>query len=225
MDAITVPSTVIVCENMSGCRARSAAASSARKATAIAEGITNLRFEQGDAQVHPCPEGGFDVAISRGGIMFFADPVAAFANIGRALRPSGRLAFVCLREMARNEWFTVPMTALLGHQPKPSATAPYAPGMFSLADPGRINDVLTHAGFQNVRTVPIDTSMVYGTDAAAFILSSGPVRFYLRTADRFTVDQARERLSAALRPYHEPDTVRMRGAWWVVTATRPRRRS
>ncbi|WP_443160027.1 hypothetical protein [Nonomuraea sp. 10N515B] len=63
--------------------------------------------------------------------------------------------------------------------------------------------------------------MVYGTDAAAFILGSGPVRHYLRTADQFTVDQARERLSAALRPYHEPDTVRMRGAWWVVTATRP----
>ncbi|MGP3913217.1 class I SAM-dependent methyltransferase [Nonomuraea sp. 10N515B] len=75
------------------------------RATAIAEGITNLRFEQGDAQVHPFPEGGFDVAISRGGIMFFADPVAAFANIGRALRPSGRLAFVCLREMARPRRF------------------------------------------------------------------------------------------------------------------------
>ncbi|MGP3963057.1 hypothetical protein ACTWPT_44420 [Nonomuraea sp. 3N208] len=93
--------------------------------------------------------------------------------------------------------------------------------MFSLADPGRINDVLAHAGFQNVQTVPVDTTMVYGTDAAAFILGSGPVQFNLRNADQFTIDQARERLTAALRPYHEADTVRMRGAWWVVTATRP----
>jgi hypothetical protein len=92
--------------------------------------------------------------------------------------------------------------------------------MFSLADPGRINDLLTGAGFQDVRTVPVDTSMVYGTDAASFILGSGPVRFNLRDAGRSAVDQARERLTTALRPYEESGTARMRGAWWVVTATR-----
>src|SRR5688572_21024309 len=59
------------------------------------DGLTNVRFERGDAQTHPFPAGHFDVAISQFGIMFFADPVAAFANIGRALRPGGRLTFVC----------------------------------------------------------------------------------------------------------------------------------
>jgi SAM-dependent methyltransferase len=192
------------------------------RAAAAEEGLTNVWFEPGDAQVHPFPEGGFDVAISRGGVLFFADPVAAFANIGRALRPEGRLAFACLREADRNDWFTVPLTALLGHRPDVTGTAPYAPGMFSLADPGRTESVLTDAGFQDVRTVPVDTSMVYGSDAAAFILSTGPVRFNLRDADQSAVDQARERLTTALRPYEEAGTVRMRGAWWVVTATKRR---
>jgi SAM-dependent methyltransferase len=186
------------------------------RAAAAEEDIANVRFEQGDAQVHPFPAGGFDVAVSRGGVMFFADPVAAFANVGRALRPGGRLAFACLREMTHNDWFTVPMTVLLGHEPVPSTAAPYAPGMFSLADPGRITDVLTAAGFHDVQTVSVDTSMVYGEDAAAFILGSGPVRFTLREADQATA----ERLTAALRPYEESGVVRMRGAWWVVTASR-----
>lgn len=190
------------------------------QATATEEGITNVRFEPGDAQVHPFPEGGFDVAISRGGIMFFADPAAAFANIGRALRPDGRLTFACLREMDRNDWFTVPLTALLGHKPEFSDSAPYAPGMFSLADPGRIRGVLSEAGFRDVRAVPVDTAMVYGSDAAAFILSTGPARFNLRDVDRSAIERARERLTTALRPYEESGTVRMHGAWWVVTATK-----
>jgi SAM-dependent methyltransferase len=191
------------------------------RATAAGEGIVNVGFEQGDAQVHPFPSGAFDVAVSRGGIMFFADPVAAFANIGRALRAGGRLAFACLREVEHNDWFTVPLTALLGHEPDVAPNAPYAPGMFSLADPGRISGLLTMAGFQDVRTVAVDTPMVYGRDAATFILSSGPVRYNLRDADPSAVHQARERLAAALRPYEESGTVRMHGAWWVVTATKP----
>jgi SAM-dependent methyltransferase len=170
----------------------------------------------------PCPRaGGFDVAISRGGITFFADPVAAFANIGRALHPGGRLAFACLREMALNEWFTVPTAALLGHEPRPSTTAPPAPGMFSLADPGRIGDLLDKAGFQDVSSMPVDTTMAYGRDAAAFILSTAPVRFNVGEADQSAIEQTHRRLAAALRPYQAPDTfVRMRGAWWVVTATK-----
>jgi ubiquinone/menaquinone biosynthesis C-methylase UbiE len=191
------------------------------RATATEEGVTNVGFEQGDAQVHPFPSGAFDVAISRGGIMFFADPVAAFANIGRALRVGGRLAFACLRAVEHNDWFTVPLTALLGHKPDFTDNAPYAPGMFSLADPDRISGLLTMAGFQDVRTAPVDTAMVYGRDAATFILSTGPVRYNLRDADPSAIDQARERLTTALRPYEESGTVRMHGAWWVVTATKP----
>ncbi|MBP2706752.1 class I SAM-dependent methyltransferase [Microbispora sp. RL4-1S] len=191
------------------------------RATAMEEGIANVRFEQGDAQVHPFPAGEFDVAISRGGVMFFNDPVAAFANIGRALRPGGRLAFVCPQEMAANEWFVVQNSALLGHELRPSP--PGAPGMFSLADPERITDVLSDAGFADVTASPVVTRMVYGSDAAdaaEFFLSTGPVRFHLREAGPSEVDEARERVTAALRPYEKEGVVGLRASWWVVNATR-----
>lgn len=194
------------------------------RATVAEEGPTNVRFEQGDAQVHPFPTGSFDRAISRGGIMFFADPVAAFANIGRALRPGGRLVFACPQDMSSNDWFFVPMAALLGHPPRLSTTAPYAPGMFSLADPARIRDVLTEAGFQHVTATPVDVPMVYGPDAGAtadFFLGTGPVRFHLREADHTVVSRARDAVETALRPYEESDAVRLRGAWWLVSATLP----
>lgn len=70
------------------------------------EGVANVSFAQGDAQVHPFGAGAFDAAVSRYGVMFFADPVAAFGNIGRALRPGGRLAFVCPADAALNGWVT-----------------------------------------------------------------------------------------------------------------------
>ena len=71
---------------------------------ARAEGVTNVRFERGDAQVHPFEEAGSDVALSRFGVMFFEDAQAAFANIARALRPSGRLSFVSWQPLEANEW-------------------------------------------------------------------------------------------------------------------------
>jgi SAM-dependent methyltransferase len=192
------------------------------RTTAAAEGIGNVRFHEGDAQVFPFPPGEFDVAISRGGILFFTDPVAAFANIARALRPGGRVAFACLREMDDNPWFVVPASALLGH--RPSVPDPHAPGMFSLSDPARIEEVFTGAGFEKVATAPLDTSMVYGrdaADAAGFYLSTGPVRHHLTGADAGTVHHTREAVTTALRPYEEEDAVRLPGAWWLVTATRP----
>jgi SAM-dependent methyltransferase len=188
------------------------------RTTAAAEGVTNVEFEQGDAQVHPFPAGRFDVAISRGGIMFFADPVAAFTNIAGALRRGGRLTFACLRKAEHNDWFTVPLTALLGHEPPMEDDGP---GMFSLSDPRRIEAVLTEAGLADVRTTPIETTMNYGHDAATFILGTGPVHHNLRDADQTARDEAAERLATALSAHEEQDTVRLRGAWWIVSATRP----
>ena len=193
------------------------------RAVAADEGISNVRFDQGDAQVHPFPSGEFDVAISRGGVLFFADPVAAFANIARALRPGGRLAFTCPRDMSRQEWFLVFMSALLGRAPEPDTADPYAPGMFSLADPTRVRSVLTRAGFGEVTLTPIETPMTYGRDAddtAELFLGTGPVRFILGNADQTAATQALAAVAAALRPYQEPDAVRLRGTFWLVRATR-----
>jgi SAM-dependent methyltransferase len=197
-----------------------------QRARAIAAGhsIRNVRFEQGDAQVYPFPRGEFDVAISRGGLTFFADPVAAFVNIAGALRPGGRLAFVCLQEMGGQEWFTVLTSALLGRAPEPNAADPYAPGMFSLTDPERIHSVLTRAGLARVALAPLEVPMTFGPDArraAEIFLSTGPVRFRLKDADWATEADALRSVTAALRPFEEPDGVRLRGRYWLVTAVCP----
>ncbi|WP_326821167.1 class I SAM-dependent methyltransferase [Streptosporangium sp. NBC_01756] len=194
------------------------------EASAAGEGIANVAFERGDAQIHPFPDGGFDVALSRFGIMFFADPVAAFANIGRALRPGGRLAFLSLRDMGDNDLGPV-LTAMARHLPaRPASTGPGAAGPESLADPARIREVLTGAGFEKVTSTAVDAPQVWGRDAedaGDFLGAWGPLRFMLDQVDEAAAARARAALTAALRPYEEPDAVRLRGAAWLVTATRP----
>src|SRR5437763_10585741 len=114
--------------------------------SAEAEGLTTIRFEQGDAQVHRFAPGAFDVAISRFGVMFFADPVAAFTNIGSALRPGGRLAMLVWQPLAANEWMTAMRDALAVGRELP-VPPPGAPGPFGLADTDFASTVLKSAGF------------------------------------------------------------------------------
>lgn len=180
-------------------------------------GLGNVAFEQGDAQVHPFATGSFDVALSRFGVMFFDDPVAAFANIRRALRPDGRFVFVCPQAVARNDWYTVPLRALIGH---PETVALPDSAMFTLADRDRTAGILTEAGFGSVVIEPLEVPMEFGPDAetaAEFYLGSGPVRALL---DRLDPGAAREVLIDALRPYEGPQGVRIPAALWLVTAVR-----
>ncbi|KIF02818.1 methyltransferase, partial [Streptomyces sp. RSD-27] len=119
------------------------------RASALAEGVHNAVFTQGDAQVHPFAPGSFTHALSRYGVMFFEDPPAAFAHVAGALRPGGRLAFVAPAEAAANEWMRA-FGALDGILPVGGFPAPGSPGMFSLADPARTADLLRTAGFTGV---------------------------------------------------------------------------
>jgi SAM-dependent methyltransferase len=113
------------------------------------ERLTNVRFEHGDAQVHRFAPGAGDVAVSRFGVMFFADPPAAFANIARGLRPGGRLVFVCWQNLTDNEWIVVFGGAAAQHV-LPPLDDPTAPGMFSLAERDRIAGVLRAVAFTDV---------------------------------------------------------------------------
>lgn len=190
---------------------------------AAEDGLANVTFEQGDAQAHPLPAGGFDVAISRFGVMFFGDPVAAFANVGRALRPGGRLAFVCPQSAADQPWYVVPLAGLCGDGPCPAVPEDGAPGMFSLARRDHISAVLAAAGFVDVRPEPLDAPMGFGPtldDAVDFYLGSGPVRAVLE-ARPDVVGVARDRLGAALAPYAGPAGVTVPATHWLVTARRP----
>jgi SAM-dependent methyltransferase len=194
------------------------------RATAAAEGVANVTFEQGDAQIHPFPPGAYDVALSRFGIMFFADPVAAFANIGRALRSGGRVAFLSLRDIGSSDLGAV-FAAMGGHLP-PGAGAPQpgAPGPESLADPDHIRRVLTGAGFADVTPAPVEATQVWGRDAddaTEFLGGWGPVRYVLSQVDAGLGARARAALTEALRPFERDGAVRLRGTAWLTTATRP----
>ncbi|RSS37749.1 class I SAM-dependent methyltransferase [Streptomyces sp. WAC08241] len=194
------------------------------RARAEREGVPHALFEQGDAQEHPFGTGAFDAAISRYGVMFFADPVAAFANIGRALRPGGRLAFVCPAEAALNDW-AVAMTSLRDLLPVGDFGSPGLPGMFSLADPDRIHRVLAAAGFTGVTAERVRAYGRWGRgagDAAEFLLGTGPGRHLTERADAETRARVRRILEDRLRAHEAADgTVRLLSTCWLVTADRP----
>ncbi|MGW0391233.1 class I SAM-dependent methyltransferase [Streptomyces sp. NPDC003042] len=194
------------------------------RASADREGLENVTFTQGDAQVHDFTPGAFDVAVSRYGVMFFADPVAAFTNIGRALRPGGRLAFICAAEAEGNEWLQA-LASLRGILPIGEFGAPGAPGMFSFADRYRPLRILSTAGFEAARAVRVEAYGDWGRDAeeaAAFLLDSGPGRHLLDQVGPEQRERAHRTLADALRPYESGGAVRLRSSSWLVTAGRPR---
>jgi SAM-dependent methyltransferase len=123
------------------------------------DGLTNVRFEHGDAQTYRLAPQGFDVAISRFGVMFFSDPTAAFANIARGLRPGGRIAFVCWQPLANNEWITMLASAAAQHIPLPPPDEPGSPGPFSLGDRQHLAAVLDAAGLVDVAIQPVVESL------------------------------------------------------------------
>jgi SAM-dependent methyltransferase len=190
---------------------------------AQAEGLTNARFVQADAQIHPFEPRSFDVAISRTGAMFFGDPVAAFSNVGRALRDGGRLAMMVWQHQSRNEWFSEFSTALLAGRTPPSPPDGYAPGPFSLGDPARVRRILTDAGFDGVECEGASEPMYFGDDADsayAFVCSLGFSKWMLDSLD----DAGRRRALDALRrtiDAHDTGTgVLYESAAWIVTARR-----
>ncbi|MFE0190473.1 class I SAM-dependent methyltransferase [Streptomyces sp. NPDC058989] len=194
--------------------------------TAELEELGNVAFEQGDAQAHPFEPGTFDVMISRFGVMFFADPVAAFANIGRALRPGGRIAFVCATRAEANEWLRA-VAALRDILPMGGFGAPGGPGMFSLADPDLLREVLSAAGYQDVEVAETEAYGTWGrdaADAAALLLESGPGHHLSRQVGPEERERACRRLIDTLRSHEDDDgAVRLRSAALLVTAHRPGR--
>src|SRR6185503_20850430 len=126
-----------------------------------------VRFVEADAAGYAFERGSFDALFSRFGVMFFADPAAAFANLRRALKPGGRMAFVCWRSEGENPIMTVPLTAAKKRIPVPPPPAdPTAPGPFALADRARLERILQTAGFASIAITPHD-ERIGGNDRAA----------------------------------------------------------
>lgn len=189
------------------------------------EGITNARFERGDAQVQPFEAAGSDVALSRFGVMFFEDAHAAFANVARALRPSGRLSFVCWQPLEANEWLMVPGVAAAAHVPLPDLGEADAPGMFAFGDRDRVLGILTGAGFADVDIEPAGPPLLIGgggtlDEAVTFVRESGIGQTLLADADAAAAERAVDAVRAALEPYVSPRGVELGSAVWIVSARR-----
>jgi len=200
------------------------------RARALAQQDTPALFQVADASSAELPEGAFDILFSRFGVMFFDDPIAAFVHMRRALRPGGRVAFVCWRGAAENDWVRLPMGALKGIVPPSALPDPEAPGPFSFGDRGRVARILTAAGFTDIAIAPFDASVPFGEggtrdaaidDAVKMTLEVGPLSRAL--ADQS--DDIRARASAAVRAAFAglpgERSVMINGAAWIVMARNP----
>src|SRR5437667_5595537 len=116
------------------------------RARALAPQDTPVQFRVADASSAELPESAFDILFSRFGVMFFDDPTAAFAHMRHALKPGGRVAFVCWRGAAENDWVRLPMDAIKGIVPPTAPPDPEAPGPFPFGHRGRVARSPTAAG-------------------------------------------------------------------------------
>ncbi|MDQ1697959.1 MAG: hypothetical protein QOJ03_3312 [Frankiaceae bacterium] len=187
---------------------------------ATEEGLDNVRFAQADAQVQAFDSASFDVVISQFGSMFFADPVAAFANIAQALAPGGRVLLVVWQGLQHNEWAATMRSALAAGRDLPMPP-PGAPGPFSMTDPDVVRRVLTEAGLTDVAVEPVDGDFNLGPDpdeAFAFVRGMGITRSLLADLDAQTATRALDDLRAAFADHVTPAGVVFRSAAWLVTA-------
>ena len=167
-------------------------------------------------------EQGFDLILSRFGVMFFADPQAAFSHLHGLAAPGGRLVFACWQPPQRNLWATLPLKALAHMLPEQPPADPLAPGPFAFDDAARVATILETAGWRDVTCHSLPFAMQVGSgddpvaDAVGFNLKMGPAARIVRDAD--IGDAARPVLAQALVPYLADGVVALPGAAWLVTA-------
>lgn len=184
--------------------------------------LENVDFIQGDAQTHDFGSLECDLLTSRFGIMFFADPTAAFANLRQVLKPRGRLAFVCWRPLEENPWSAVPTAAAAKIIEMPPPPGPEDPGPYSLADPDRVRRILKDAGFSSIAIEAEDQIFLPeegGLDGAvASRFEIGPLSRLLVDATAEQKEQVRNAVREAMAPYYTEGGPEMNWAVWIVTA-------
>jgi SAM-dependent methyltransferase len=192
------------------------------RALAAAEGPQNVRFEHGDAQAQSFAPQHFDLAISRYGTMFFADPIEAFRNIRGALRPGGRVVMMVWQAHAANEWSVAVHQALAPYDSS-RTVSPGADDHFSLADPGTVERILGAAGFADVKFSDVREPVYYGESIDVAIEWIRGFRFVRDVLQRLDAAAA-TRLLASLRDALAKKSGE-KGVWfdareWIVTAER-----
>lgn len=190
---------------------------------AAAAGVDNVSFEHADVQSSDIGNGRFDGAFSRFGVMFFADPVGAFANVKRALKRGGRLSFACWQAVTSNEWMLVPgMAAVSVLGAMPEMPSPDAPGPFSLADPDRTRKILESAGFHDIDIAGKEDMMSTPEERIPTFVDSalrvGAVQRMLQDADPGTVERVRSAIDEAVRSRMQDGQVLLSRSVFLVRA-------
>ena len=191
------------------------------RARAKTAGITNVAWQQVDAATAAL--GPYDLLTSAFGLMFFGDPVGAFANMRGAARAGARMAFVCWRALAENPWMEVPMNAVSRHLPPRPKPVPNAPGMFAFADPERVSDVLIAAGWAAPRLEKLDLDLDIAAgrgleEAVDQSTKIGAVNSWLRNEPADVVSAATASVREALAAHLNGARVRLPGAMWLVSS-------
>lgn len=199
-------------------------------ARAKARGVpeAEITFERSDAQVHDFTKAAYDLVFSRFGVMFFSDPIAAFHNLRSALKPGGRVAFVCWPPAKENAWVKIPTGIVKTHIELPPPPAPGEPGEFAFADRERVEHILSAAGFSDIEIdrndMPITIAPDGGLDEAVeFFLEMGPTGRAIADAGGSIELRSRiaEDLRAGLRPFVTEAGVVMDASIWLVTGRAP----
>lgn len=195
----------------------------AHAATRMRPGLP-VELIEADATMHPFAEGGFDLLVSRLGVMFFAEPERAFANLRRALRPGGRLVFVCFRAPRDNPWLMLPLNAAYEHVPPLPKMGPEDPGPFAYANDERLRQILQTAGFSSIKLERLDAKLDLaggrGLDAAvAAALAMGPASRAIEGQPPEVRDAVRASMRRSLASHQQGDAVPLAAALWLVSAS------
>ncbi len=183
--------------------------------------LGNLRFAMADASAFGFEPEATDVVFSRFGVMFFRNPVDAFANLRSALGPVGRLGFVCWRGLDQNMWVSLPREAALKHLPAPEPINPDEPGPFAFASADKVTDILRDAGFHGIVLERYDTKVrnIGSLDEVTeFVATMGPVSRLLDEAEGDVRERAIDEIRDALASHHDGQALRLSAATWIVTA-------
>lgn len=184
-----------------------------------ADGFPAPEFIVADAGEHPFKTGEFDLLTSRFGVMFFANPAAAFANLRGAIRSGGGLRFVCWRGPEDNPFMTAGTRATKHLLPELPERRAGAPGQFAFADGGRVAEILAAAGWEGIEVEPIDVPCVFpASGLRRYLTRLGPVAQALGDADERTRTEVLDALCVAYAPYVDGAEARFTAACWSVGA-------
>jgi SAM-dependent methyltransferase len=190
----------------------------AARAQAEREG-TPASFIRADAQTHAFEPQGFDMIISRLGVMFFDDPVSAFTNLRRAASDGAELQFIAWRGAEENPFMTTAERAAAPLLPNIPPRRPDAPGQFAFADQGRVSRILEEGGWSGIAIDPIDPVCTFPENGlVGYLKRLGPLSRVLHEADDATRIRVIETVRPAFDPFVHGEEVRFTAACWMVRA-------